>query len=565
MEKEANENDKERSSVAKPASGRCRLRSSPPTPFLPPTIPSPTFCLSSMESSFCFQKLDSKPSATLRVNEMAKHAAAQGRQIAHLGFGESDVPVAGWLHQAYRESIDATYYPSFRGSPDLRKQIASFEQHNLDQSAQALRRDSPTTFLADNVVVCPGSKPALFALLALLPGDLILPNPSWPPYAIQAHLGQKQAIYLETSRNDLPDGSSSHEIQLETLQDTYQRALERGAKPGILLLNSPNSPTGRMLDPTNVAKICQFARERSLLILSDEIYSGIIFPSFLQPSSTSDLLPKGCVTPPTHASPALFYPEGTIITSGMSKLFAVGGWRLGYAILPDTPLGSQLAEKLAAFASECWSSAPAPVALAAEYTYSLINRERKQEFDHKALSGSPIRGLFQTYADATALLHGFATHRIYSVLRRFHVAVPPPQAAFYLYPDFSAYAPRLQQKHGISTSEQLATWLMESYGLATVPGTEMGDHPSRLCLRLATSLLLFRDRNDKKDRGAHLLARAEFLAQMSASELSTETLQNQLSLPPLDQAISLLENVILPEITARTNAPTPTPASMANI
>src|SRR5438874_4436659 len=125
------------------------------------------------------------------------------------------------------------------------------------------------------------------------------------------------------------------------------QARRNGANPRILIINSPSNPTGSMFERTDVEAIALWAREEGITLISDEIYAE---------------LAHGWRE---HLSPACFYPEGCIVTGGLSKAFSAGGWRLGYAALPPTEGGAQAVSALRAFAGEIWSAAATPIQEAA--------------------------------------------------------------------------------------------------------------------------------------------------------------------------------------------------------
>ena len=157
-------------------------------------------------------------------------------------------------------------------------------------------------------------------------------------------------------------------------------------------------------------------------------------------------------------------------TTGLSKSLALGGWRLGAARMPDGPPGDRLRRALLGAGSEIWSAPAAPVqhAAALAFTGPAQITERIQQ----------SRSLHATVARAVAGLCAAAG-----------LLVPPPQAAFYLYPDFEPWRAHLRSRHQVTTGPGLARLLLDRYGAATLPASAFGEHPSALRLRLATGLL----------------------------------------------------------------------------
>ncbi len=163
-------------------------------------------------------------------------------------------------------------------------------------------------------------------------------------------------------------------------------------------------------------------------------------------------------------------PERTVITTGASKSLALGGWRIGVAGMPDGPPGGRLRQALLGAGSEIWSAAAAPIQQAAAL----------------AFSGTPE--ICQRITRSRTL-HATVARAVASVCSAAGLLVPPPQAAFYAYPDFGPWRDHLKRRHGVTSSAGLAGLLLDRYGAATLPGSAFGDHPAALRLRLATALL----------------------------------------------------------------------------
>ncbi len=373
-------------------------------------------------------------SATLTMNELVAKRRAAGRETIHLGFGEATFPLHPLLHTALTRATSQTGYAPVLGLAALRQAIAEY-----------LARTRALTYSPDQIIVGPGSKPLLYALLHILEGDLLLPVPSWVSYAPQARLAGRRVIGVQTDPKDC------HRLTPQALSQAMDQALSDGANPAILLVNTPSNPTGSMFDHPDVEAIALWARDTGITLISDEIYAE---------------LAHGWRE---HISPARFYPEGTIVTGGLSKAFSAGGWRLGYAALPPGEGGTQAIAALRAFASEAWSAAATPVQEAAIVAFT-PNTE------------------IELYVQRSARIHGYSAGVLYQTLVNLGVACPRPAGAFYLYPDFSSWRPTLMER-GISTSEELAHYLLEEWDIATLPGSVFGERPETLRLRLATSML----------------------------------------------------------------------------
>lgn len=422
------------------------------------------------------------PSATLAMNEAVAARRAAGRKTIHLGFGEAPFPLHPLLNSALIRAAKHTSYAPVPGIPALRQATADY-----------LARTRGLTYSPNSIVVAPGSKPLLYALLQILEGDLLLPVPSWVSYAPHARLAGKRVIGVQTDPRD------HHRLTPEGLSETLAQAQREGANPGILLVNSPSNPTGSMFDRNDVEAIAQWARYTGITLISDEIYAE---------------LAHGWRE---HISPACFYPEGCIVTGGLSKAFSAGGWRLGYAALPSTPAGAQVVNALRALASEIWSSTATPIQEAAIAAFT-PNEE------------------IELYVQRSARIHAYAANQLYETLNHLGILCPRPAGAFYLYPDFDPWRPTLMAL-GIRTSSELAHYLLDEWDIATLPGTEFGEPPEALRLRLATSLLYYpEDAQTSAERETalwQLLSLADTLSNADSSEA-------MLALPALDEVQAIL-------------------------
>src|SRR6266699_4897327 len=174
-------------------------------------------------------------SATLSMNEAVAKRRAAGRETIHLGFGEASFPLHPLLATALAEAAKHTAYAPVLGIPNLRQAIAEY-----------LARKLGLTFSSDQIIVAPGSKPLLYALLQVLEGDLLLPIPSWVSYAPMARLAGRRVIGVQTDPND------RHRLTPQVLAQAMDEACREGANPRILLVNTPSNPTGSMLDRADV-------------------------------------------------------------------------------------------------------------------------------------------------------------------------------------------------------------------------------------------------------------------------------------------------------------------------
>lgn len=375
-----------------------------------------------------------RASATLSLNERVCEMWAAGRDVYHLGFGESRFPVHPKIAQALKANVHRRSYLPALGIRELREAIAQFYQTKFQMQV------SP-----DQAVIGPGSKSLLYALLLALGDEVILPQPSWVSYAPQAHLLGKPVLWVPTRREH------NYQPQIGIFRQKIEESRENWGNPEVLILNSPHNPTGTMLPPEKVQELADFAREQELTVLSDEIYALIVHGQI------------------PHVSIAHYYPEGTVVLGGLSKHLSLGGWRFGLAILPPGPAGEALRRAVEAIAGSIWSCVTAPVQYAALVAYS--NDPDVDEF-----------------VNLCARMHAVRTRYLYEQLVEAGVPCVEPSGAFYVFPSFKKWQEALARR-GVRTCEDLAAYLLDHYELATLPGAAFGNPPEALCLRLSSSYM----------------------------------------------------------------------------
>jgi aspartate aminotransferase len=368
-------------------------------------------------------------SATLAADERIRRRLAAGEAVVHMAFGEAGLPVHPAVAEALARGANENGYGPVAGRPALREAVAGYFE----------RRRLPTR--PDQVVAGPGSKALLYGLLSLLPGDVVLPRPSWVSYAAQAALAGKRVWLADIGEaGGVPDPGA--------LADALTDARVQGGHPGVLVLTLPDNPTGTLAPASTVQAVCRLAEEHDLAVVSDEIYRDLAHD------------------PDQVVSPAELVPERAYVTSGLSKSLALGGWRIGFVRLP---VGSPLAKSLPSLASEIWSSLAAPMQQAAAF----VLEEPQLIRDHVA---------------ASRRLHRLTALAVHRELLAGGVECRAPQGGFYLYPDFEPLRARLTSL-GVHGSADLSELLLDRFGVGTLAGEAFADRPERLRLRLATSLL----------------------------------------------------------------------------
>lgn len=359
-------------------------------------------------------------SATLEINERVAAYRRSGRSVLHLGFGEAGLPVLPELVEQLRAAAAQNSYAPVAGSSSARAAAAGYW----------VRRGLETG--PDQIVMAPGSKALLYAALAVLEGDVILPVPSWVSYAAQASLTGKRVVGVPVPAGfgGVPD------------PDLLEEAVRDGGR--IVLLTLPDNPTGTLASDDAIRRICEIADRNGLVIVSDEIYRDLVHDG-------------GAFT-----GPAAYLPDRTIVTCGLSKSLALGGWRAGFARVPDTAEGRQWRSAMLGVGSEVWSSMATPVETAA--TYALSEPQAVLE-----------------YVASGRRLHAAVANAVYVEFRAAGALVRKPTAGFYLYP---------QLRHPrAATDAELARLLLDEHGVAVLPGSVFGDRSDAMRFRVATSLL----------------------------------------------------------------------------
>ena len=235
------------------------------------------------------------PSATLQVNEMCDTLEREGREVFRLGLGQSPFPVPEPVVQALRDNAGRKEYLPVRGLEALREAVAAYH-----------RRRTGTARLAENVLIGPGSKELMFLLQMVYYGDLVIPTPSWVSYAPQARIIGRHVRWIDTA--------SANDWKLQP-DDLEKLCANDPGRPRIVVLNYPNNPTGHTYSDRELQHLGEVARRYRVIVLSDEIYGEIHHQG-------------------AHVSIARYYPEGTIISTGLSKWCGAGGWRLGTFTCP---------------------------------------------------------------------------------------------------------------------------------------------------------------------------------------------------------------------------------------
>jgi aspartate aminotransferase len=363
------------------------------------------------------------PSATLALNAKANQLKAQGVDIVNFGVGEPDFDTPENIREAAIRAIQEgfTRYTPVGGIPELKEAICA-----------KFQADYGLTYKSAEVLVSCGGKHGLYNLFQIMfePGDeVVIPAPFWVSYVPMAMLAEAVPVIVPTRE---ANGFKLTAAELKARLTPRTKAL---------VLNSPSNPTGGVYTRKELEELGQVVLEHGLYVISDDIYDKILFDGA------------------KFVNIAMLDPElkaRTFILNGVSKAYAMTGWRIGYLLGPQ--------EGIAAATNLQSQSTSNPNSIA------------------QKAAVEALRGPQDTVA---AMVAEFAWRRD-DILRRTldipGVTCPKPGGAFYLFPNFSAYYDRLKPAPGQSNSQALADYLLTEARLAAVPGNEFGeDH----CLRFS--------------------------------------------------------------------------------
>lgn len=349
------------------------------------------------------------PSPTLAVDAKAKKLKSEGKDVCGFGAGEPDFDTPEFIKEACIKAIEAgkTKYLPSAGLPALREALAAH---------YAKRRG--ISYNASNFIVSPGGKFSCYlAIMSVIsPRDeVIIPAPYWVSYPEMVKLAGGTPVYVKAT------DAADFKVTVQQLESVCT------PKTKLLILTSPSNPTGAVYSAQELKEIMDFAIARDILVMSDEIYSTLVYDGVeaISPASLSEEA-----------------KEHTIVVSGFSKAFSMTGWRLGTLCAPDA-----IAKAVANLQSQTSSNATSFAqygALAAMENEALADAavaEMKKSFDRRRLM----------------LLEGL--NAIDGVFCR------RAQGAFYLFPNISSFG---------MASVDFCAKLLEEKLVAVVPGSAFG-------------------------------------------------------------------------------------------
>jgi len=360
--------------------------------------------------------LNISPSPTLAIDARAKEMKAKGVNVISFGAGEPDFDTPAHIKEAAIAAINSgmTKYTAVSGTIELKEAIC-----------QRLKLDQGLSYEPNQIVVSSGAKQTLYNAMQVLvqPGDeVIVPVPYWVSYIEQIKLAGAEARVVETREDN----------GFKLTADELEQAINPRTR--LLILNTPNNPTGAVYTREELAALAQVIMQHDIMVLSDEIYGKLVY--------------DGC----NHCSIASISPElkdRTVIINGVSKAYAMTGWRIGYAAC-----NAKLAKAMTDLQSHSTSNANS-IAQAASVA---------------AISGDQ--------SPTEMMRNEFQKRRNY-MLERLR-AIPGitcsrPDGAFYLFPNVKSYFGKSYKGIRVNSATDLADLLLNEAKVALVPGISFGN------------------------------------------------------------------------------------------
>jgi len=373
-----------------------------------------------------------KPSPTLAITAQANAMRAEGKDIIGFGAGEPDFDTPEPIKRAAIRAIEAgfTKYTPVGGTDELKDAIIN-----------KLQRDNNLSYKRSEVVVSCGAKHTLYNLAQVLfeEGDeVLIPAPYWVSYIDIVVLSGAKPVVIETSAAE----------QFKLYPERLANAITNRTKA--LIMNTPSNPTGIAYSKNELEALASVLLDKGLLVIADDIYEKIIYDglAFSSLASVNAAMKKLAV-----------------VVNGVSKAYAMTGWRIGYAAGPE--------EIIAAVTKLQSQNTSNPTSISQKAAVEALNGEQDsvtkmvQEFEKRR--NIIVEGL-NAIPGVTCLL---------------------PQGAFYVFPDFSCFYGRSYGGKVITNSTELTAYLLEEANVAVVPGVEFGqDNHIRLSYATSTEQIL---------------------------------------------------------------------------
>lgn len=351
------------------------------------------------------------PSMTLAINAKAQKMRADGIEVLNLSAGEPDFPTPDFIKEAAKKAIDENFtrYTPVAGIPELRRAAAEF-----------FLRHYATEILPECIIIGAGGKQCISAFMetTLNPGDeVLIPAPYWVSYPDIVRIAGAAPIFVPTS------ASAGYKPNPQILAD------KATAKTRLLVLNSPNNPTGAVYSESELDALMEWALSNNICVLSDEIYSQITFPPAIAASAITWFAR---------------YPQMVAVVNGLSKSHSMTGWRVGF-----TAADPELVRKIAVLQGHTLSN-----------ICSIAQKAGVAALEGPQECVAAMRVAFERRRDLSM--------KIISGWKK--AICPAPGGAFYLFVDLSGY-----YNEKVGNSSEMCACILEKAHVASVPGIAFGD------------------------------------------------------------------------------------------
>lgn len=356
-----------------------------------------------------------KPSPTLSLSAKANQLKEAGKDVISFGVGEPDFNTPEYIKDAAHKALDANFtrYTPNAGIMDLRKAIAA-----------KLLRENGLEYAPKDILVSPGAKASILNILIAVcdtNDQVLIPTPYWVSYPYQTLLANAEPVYIETRMED------AYKLQPADLE----KAIQDSPCAKVLMMNSPSNPTGTVYTREELAALAEICVKHDILVISDEIYERLVYDDA------------------QHVSIASISEEmkaRTVIINGVSKVYAMTGWRLGFAAGPSHIIAA--AGRVQEHATSCVNSITQKACVVAYNEEDESIEKMRQEFWKRR-------------------------DRLYELLNEIpHVHCFKPQGAFYIMPNIQWYLDN--NNAGISNADEFCDLLLEKYYVALVAGGSFG-------------------------------------------------------------------------------------------
>ena len=353
------------------------------------------------------------PSGTMAISNKARVLKEQGKPVIGFGAGEPDFPTPPHVIEEVKiASENPTYhkYTAVGGLQILRNEIS-----------RTTREYSNFEIDSDNVVVTNGGKQAIlttFMSLLDLGDEVLIPSPYWTTYPEAVKISGGEPVIVNT------DFENDFKVTVEQLEKKFTD------KTKVLVWVSPSNPTGVVYSKEEAEEIYNWAFDKNIWILSDELYEHLVYEGATSPSPAT--IDKNL--------------EKTIVVNGVAKAYAMTGWRVGWIIGNDDVIG--ISKKIQSHATSNVANISQVAAYSALKNGLDSTNEMKMAFNKRRNYALDLFGTIE------------------------NIRVPNATGAFYVFPDVSHYTNGLIE--GVSTSIELCDWLLEKFYIAFVPGEVFG-------------------------------------------------------------------------------------------